>query len=119
MTAYSPPPELNGHGKSALSRDLPHGGRLIIVINDYLVSGEISDEGANRLKATLVDLDKMDSRIIASVFFLKEVCQDQRVVLVTKDANMAIKAVALGLEVQDYMNDRFVPIPVEGIKRLN
>lgn len=113
-----PPPELNGHGKSALSRDLPHGGRLIIVINDYLVSGEISDEGANRLKATLVDLDKMDSRIIASVFFLKEVCQDQRVVLVTKDANMAIKAVALGLEVQDYMNDKVRSNPSRGNKTL-
>ena len=113
-----PPPELNGHGKSALSRDLPNGGRLIIVINDYLVSGEISDEGANRLKATLVDLDKMDSRIIASVFFLKEVCQEQRVVLVTKDANMAIKAVALGLEVQDYMNDKVRSNPSRGNKRL-
>ena len=60
----------------------------------------------------------MDSRIIASVFFLKEVCQDQRVVLVTKDANMAIKAVALGLEVQDYMNDKVRSNPSRGNKTL-
>jgi PhoH-like ATPase len=100
------PPEMKGHGNSALCRDLPGGGRLIVVINDYFVSGDTTSEGMNRLKATLVDLEKMDSRILASVFFLKEVCEGSRVILVTKDANMALKGIALGLEVQDYMNDK-------------
>ncbi|MFU8847105.1 MAG: PhoH family protein [Opitutales bacterium] len=122
------PPELKGKGSSALSRDLPHGGRLIVLINDYIIRKDHSSEGINRLKATLVDLDKMDSRILASVFFLKEVCQDCRVVLVTKDANMALKGIALGLEVQDYMNDkvtgarlgggiRDIPVSNENYKR--
>lgn len=100
------PPEMKGHGSSALSCDLPGGGRLIVVINDYFVSGDTESEGMNRLKATLVDMEKMDSRILASVFFLKEVCKGARVILVTKDANMALKGIALGLEVQDYMNDK-------------
>jgi len=100
------PPELNGKGSSALSRDLPDGGRLIVVINDYFIGADRGSEGMNRLKATLVDMEKMDSRILASVFFLKEVCEDCRVILVTKDANMALKGIALGLEVQDYMNDK-------------
>mgnify|MGYP001157336597 CR=1 FL=1 len=100
------PPELNGQGSSALSRKLPNGGRLVVVINDYMVAGESESEVLNRLKATLVNLEKMDSRILASVFFLKEVCPDSRVILVTKDANMALKGIALGLEVQDYMNDK-------------
>ncbi len=100
------PPELKGKGSSALSRDLPNGGRLIVVINDYFIAGEHDSEGMNRLKATLVDLEKKDSRILASVFFLQEVCEDCRVILVTKDANMALKGIALGLEVQDYMNDK-------------
>ncbi len=100
------PPDLNGAGSSALSRDLPNGGRLVVVINDYLVENGTSAKGLNRLRATLVDLEKMDSRILASVLFLQEVCPGKRVVLVTKDANMALKGVALGLEVQDYMNDK-------------
>lgn len=100
------PPELKGKGSSALSRDLPTGGRLIVVINDYMISGEGESEGMRRLRATLVDMDKMDSRILASVVFLREVCEDARVILVTKDANMALKGIALGLEVQDYMNDK-------------
>ena len=100
------PLKLKGNGSSALTRDLPNGGQLIFVINDYFVTGEMQSEGMKRLKATLVDMDKMDSRILASVFFLKEVCTDSRVILVTKDANMALKGIALGLEVQDYMNDK-------------
>ena len=102
----STPPELNGQGSSALSRDLSNGGRLIVVINDYIIADDPESEGMNRLKATLVDIEKMDSLILASVFFLKEVCADCRVILVTKDANMALKGIALGLEVQDYMNDK-------------
>ncbi len=91
--------------RSALSRKLPSGGQLIVVINDFLINTKES-ESLNRLRATLFDLDKMDSRILASVFFLKEICKEDRVVLVTKDANMALKAISLGLEVQDYMNDK-------------
>jgi PhoH-like ATPase len=100
------PPEMNGQGSSALSCDLPNGGRLLVVINDYFISGETESEGMRRLRATLVDMEKMDSLILASCFFLHEVCIDCRVVLVTKDANMALKGIALGLEVQDYMSDK-------------
>ncbi|MEN8829351.1 MAG: PhoH family protein [Lentimonas sp.] len=108
------PPEMKGKGSSALSRDLVNGGRLIVVINDYFVTGDPVSEGMNRLKATLVDMEKMDSRILASVFFLKEVCEDSRVILVTKDANMALKGIALGLEVQDYMNDKVTTTKIGG-----
>jgi PhoH-like ATPase len=78
--------------RSALSCTLPTGGQLIVVINDFLINTQES-ESLNRLRATLFDLDKMDSRILASVFFLKEICDDQRVILVTKDANMALKGI--------------------------
>jgi PhoH-like ATPase len=108
------PPELNGKGSSALSRDLPNGGRLVVVINDYMVSGDSDNLGLNRLRATLVNMEKMDSRILASVFFLKELCPDKRVILVTKDANMALKGIALGLEVEDYMNDKVTSTKLGG-----
>ena len=100
------PPELRDTKTSALGRDLPNGGRLIVVINDHMLDGRSRPEDYNRLKATLVDLEKMDNRILASVYFLKQVCQDSRVILVTKDANMALKGIALGLEVEDYLNDK-------------
>jgi PhoH-like ATPase len=108
------PPELNEKGSSALSRDLPNGGRLIVVINDYMVSGDHNSEGLNRLKATLVDMEKMDSRILASVFILQDVCRDCRVILVTKHDNKALKGIALGLEVQDYMNDKVTSAKLGG-----
>ena len=91
--------------RSALSRSLPSGGELIVVINDFLINTKEA-ESLNQLRATLFDLDKMDSRILASVFFLKEVCKDKRVILVTKDANMALKGISLGLEVEDYLSDK-------------
>ena len=98
-------PKLKKSFQSALSRNLPNGGQLVVVINDFLIHSNES-ETLNRLRATLLDMDKMDSRILASVFFLKEISDVDRVVLVTKDANMALKGIALGLEVQDYMNDK-------------
>lgn len=100
------PTELKSKGSAVLGRVLRTGGNLIVVINEYLVNGDTASEGMNRLRATLSDLDKMDNRILASVVFLQESCPDRRVVLVTKDANMALKGIALGMEVQDYMNDK-------------
>ena len=61
------PPELNGKGSSALSRDLPNGGRLVVVINDYMICADSDNEGLNRLKATLVDME-IDSRIRPQFF---------------------------------------------------
>ena len=103
---FAEPPEVNGKGSSALSCHLPGGGSLILVINDYIISKGPESEAVKRLNATLVDVEKMDSRILASVLFLQETYPDNRVVLVTKDANMALKAISLGLRVQDYMNDK-------------
>ena len=70
----SKPVELQGQSRSTLGRDLPGGGRLIVVINDYLVNGTSDSEGMKLLKATLGDLDKMDNRILASLVFLHELC---------------------------------------------
>lgn len=103
---FAEPPEVNGKGSSALSCELPTGGRLILVINDYVISKGMDSPMVRRLRATLVDVEKMDSRILASVLFLKEAYPDESVVLVTKDANMALKGICLGLQVEDYMNDK-------------
>lgn len=114
------PPEVNGKGSSALSCRLPGGGNLILVINDYVISKGKKSEAVKRLRATLVDIDKMDSRILASVLFLKEVYKEGSVVLVTKDTNMALKGISLGITVQDYMNDKITAAKeVSGIRTIS
>ena len=49
---------------------------------------------------------KADNQIISVVRFLQETLADRRVVLVSKDINMRIKARALGLAAEDYFNDK-------------
>ena len=105
--------DLRGNGSAALKRPLPEGGHLLVVINDYLIDGCDASAGMERLRATLVDLEKMDSRILASVVYLRDQSPGSSVILVTKDANMALKGIALGLEVQDYMNDKVTALKQE------
>ncbi|MDR1708730.1 MAG: PhoH family protein [Candidatus Accumulibacter sp.] len=49
---------------------------------------------------------KSDNRILAVVIHLQRRFAGRAVILVSKDINMRIKARALGLEAQDYFNDR-------------
>ena len=50
--------------------------------------------------------DSMDNLIISSVLLIKEKNPEMKVILITKDINMRIKADALEIEVQDYETDR-------------
>ncbi|MDP5237908.1 PhoH family protein [Uliginosibacterium sp. 31-16] len=61
------------------------------------------------INATLpasVPTAKADNLILSVVMFLTELRKDRHVILVSKDINMRIKARALGLEAQDYFNDK-------------
>jgi PhoH-like ATPase len=49
---------------------------------------------------------KSDNQIIAVAMSLSQKFPNRPVILVSKDINMRIKARALGLEVQDYFNDK-------------
>ena len=49
---------------------------------------------------------KADNQILAVVMFLGQKFPKRSVILVSKDINMRIKARALGLEAQDYFNDK-------------
>ncbi len=49
---------------------------------------------------------KADNQILAVVHFLHEKFAKRPVILVSKDINMRIKARAMGLEAQDYFNDK-------------
>ena len=51
---------------------------------------------------------KADNQILAVIIHLRARHPDRPVILVSKDINMRIKACALGLEAQDYFNDKFL-----------
>ena len=88
--------------------DLPTGGTLSVIINRYLLEGDTSATMA-RLRSVLPDLTKKDNRIIACALFVKDSFPPPTI-LVTKDVNVALKARAVGLEAQDFLNDK---VPVE------
>jgi PhoH-like ATPase len=91
--------------------DLPTGGTLSIIINPYLSDPHRKSPAMDRLRAILPDLTKKDNRIIAAALFVQERFPPPTI-LVTKDVNVQLKARAVGLESDDYLNDK-VPESVE------
>jgi PhoH-like ATPase len=66
---------------------------------------------------------KADNQILGIVMALKELHPERSVILVSKDINMRIKARALGLDAEDYFNDKVLqdstcctPAPVKSTK---
>lgn len=90
---------------------LSNGGTLSVIINRYLVDENLPSPGMQRLKAVLPDLSKKDNRIIACALFVQEQFPPPTI-LVTKDVNVQLKARAVGLESEDYLNDK-VPEALE------
>src|SRR6185295_9651564 len=67
-----------------------------------------SSPAMDRLRAILPDMTKKDNRIIAAALFVQERFPPPTI-LVTKDVNVQLKARAVGLESEDYLNDK-VPV---------
>jgi PhoH-like ATPase len=62
---------------------------------------------ATKLDDTLVSLKEPDHRILAAALYVQAhyASKKHEVILVTKDSNMALKGMALGLKVEDYLTD--------------
>ncbi len=90
---------------------LPNGGTLSVIINRYLVDQNFTSPAMQRFRAVLPDLGKKDNRIIACALFVQEQFPPPTI-LVTKDVNVQLKARAVGLESEDYLNDK-VPEAME------
>ena len=84
---------------------LPNGGTLSVIINRYLQESNFNSPAMQRLRAVLPDLSKKDNRIIACALFVQEQFPPPTI-LVTKDVNVQLKARAVGLESEDYLNDK-------------
>ncbi|HEY0789911.1 MAG TPA: PhoH family protein [Chthoniobacterales bacterium] len=90
----------------------PGGGTIRIAVNEYLSSLR-TNKGFRRFQQTFRDLEKPDHRILGLCLYVKG-RSPERTVLVTKDLNMQLKALAIGLEAQDYENDKVEVTDVEG-----
>ncbi|HEY1765107.1 MAG TPA: PhoH family protein [Opitutaceae bacterium] len=85
--------------------ELANGGTLSVIINPFLSEQGRRSPAMERLRSILPDLSKQDNRIIASALFVQEQYPPPTI-LVTKDVNVQLKARAVGLESQDYLNDK-------------
>lgn len=74
----------------------PDLGRLSIIVNCSL---------NKRVKEAFHE-DKPDHRILSAAIDVAEQHKDMRTILVTKDINLRMKARALGIETEDYTNDK-------------
>ena len=86
---------LRAQGRLSEGVGLPNGGRLRIVFHDRNQNGHL----------TIGD-NTVDSRIVALAITVQQAHPKQRTILITKDINLRIKADALGLQAEDYENDR-------------
>ena len=83
---------------------LDSGGTLCTWHNKYLQGTPKSPKDWN-LSALSLNLKNKDNRIIATALFVQENFPPP-VILVTKDVNMQLKARAVGIEAEDYLNDK-------------
>lgn len=85
--------------------ELPNGGTLSVIINPFVDGTSRQSPAMVRMRAILPDLTKKDNRIIAAALWVQENFPPPTI-LVTKDVNVQLKARAVGLESEDYLNDK-------------
>jgi PhoH-like ATPase len=88
------------------------GGTLRILINETL-GKSVDSPAMRRFLKIFPDQDRMDHRIMAACLALQEHEQNPTI-LVTKDLNMQLKGLAIGLTCQDYLNDKVAVKDAEG-----
>ena len=96
----------------AVTRGVPTdgGGTIRLVIYDP----EFCEQNSKQLGQFLrvfPDRERVDHRILAATVLLME-HNDAPVILVTKDLNMQLKARAVGIECEDYLNDKVDPTEI-------
>ena len=93
----------NNHPAVIKGATLPNGGTIRIAVNDRI--GSKPDTKLKRFQTLFPENGTTDNRIISSALEIERRCDD-RTILVTKDLNMLLKALAIGLEAEDYLNDK-------------
>lgn len=98
---------------------------LDLIANDRVFNGGVSlGEGLGKLtivpdreqfplemKASFPD-PTPDHRILAITFYLKKEFPDTKTILISKDINLRMKALSIGIEAEDYINDKVTNINI-------
>jgi len=92
--------------------ETPGGGLVKILIADS-IKGPTLAGAMKRFRNIFPDEEKMDHRIMAAALALHETSKHPTT-LVTKDLNMQLKAMAIGLNCEDYLNDKVEVKDAEG-----
>jgi PhoH-like ATPase len=85
------------------------GGTIRLAVFDLT---EKTSAALDRFRHIFPDTERVDHRILANVLLIEE-AQEIPTVLVTKDINMHLKALAVGLKCEDYLNDKVEARDVE------
>ena len=96
----------------AVTRGVPTDGggtiRLVIYDPDFC---EKNSEQLGQFLRVFPDRERVDHRILAATVLLME-HNSAPVILVTKDLNMQLKARAVGIKCEDYLNDKVDPTEI-------
>lgn len=101
-------------GEGVLEATLQNGGNIRFVIT---AEKDFTEDEKSTLNAALIDRNQPDHRILAAAYHLKQTSKHP-VILVTKDANMALKGKLLGMPVEDYRNDRVSEVENDGYREI-
>lgn len=87
------------------------GGTIRIAVNDIAAQNKSAEIA--RFQQLFPDTGRVDHRILATVLLIQETHPACSAVLVTKDLNMQLKGLAVGLQCEDYLNDKVEAKDVE------
>ncbi len=90
----------------------PGGGSIRILVNES-ARGAKPTAVMKRFLKIFPDQDRMDHRIMAAALALQE-REAAPTILVTKDLNMQLRAMAIGLQCEDYLSDKVAEQDVDG-----
>lgn len=88
------------------------GGKISIGINPWMTLTK-KHRRWRELAALFPQMETVDHRLLAFALYLKESRPADRTVIVTKDINLYLKALAIGVEAEDYRTDKVSPLDVE------
>lgn len=90
-----------------LGTTTPDGGSIRLIVFDPCLCGKTT-ERMQQFFRIFPDRNQADHRILAAALLVAEF-NNPPVVLVTKDLNMQLKAKAVGIQCDDYLNDKVDP----------
>lgn len=107
--------ELFGHSPRKVTRGVKTagGGTVRIFLDDSRTARASASPAMRRFLRTFPDQERMDHRIMAACLTLQEK-ESNPTILVTKDLNMQLKGLSVGLHCQDYLNDKVAVKDAEG-----